>query len=65
MIAVKNDLKILEDKNGKSLHQYEVEVINDEPIVTRRRRRTFRLQPYKQRKPANTRNTFLRKANHY
>lgn len=34
MIAVKNDLKILEDKEGKSLHRYEVEVVNDELIVT-------------------------------
>ena len=34
MIAVKNDLKILEDKQGKSLHRYELEVVNDELIVT-------------------------------
>lgn len=34
MIAVKNDLKILEDKEGKSLHRYEVEVVNDELVVT-------------------------------
>ncbi len=34
MIAVKNDLKILEDREGKSLHRYEVEVVNDELIVT-------------------------------
>jgi hypothetical protein len=34
MIAVKNDLKILEDREGKSLHHYEVEVVNDELIVT-------------------------------
>ena len=34
MIAVKNDLKILEDREGKSLHRYEVEVLNDELIVT-------------------------------
>jgi len=34
LIAVKNDLKILEDKEGKSLHRYEVEVVNDELIVT-------------------------------
>lgn len=34
MIAVKNDLKILEDRDGKSLHRYEIEVVNDELIVT-------------------------------
>ncbi len=34
MIAIKNDLKILEDREGKSLHRYEVEVVNDELIVT-------------------------------
>jgi len=34
MIAVKNDLKILEDREGKSLHRYEVEVVNDELIVS-------------------------------
>lgn len=34
MIAVKNDLKILEDKEGKSLLRYEIEVVNDELTVT-------------------------------
>ncbi len=34
MIAVKNDLKILEDREGKSLHRYEIEVVNDELIVS-------------------------------
>ena len=34
IISVKNDLKILEDKEGKSLHRYEVAVVNDELIVT-------------------------------
>ncbi len=34
MISVKNDLKILEDREGKSLHRYEIEVVNDELIVT-------------------------------
>ena len=33
IITVKNDLKILEDREGKSLHRYEVEVVNDELIV--------------------------------
>lgn len=34
MIAVKNDLKILQDRNGKRLKEYHVEVTNDELIVT-------------------------------
>ena len=34
IIAIKSDLKILEDKNGKSLNRYEIEVVNDELIVT-------------------------------
>jgi len=34
MIAVKNDLKILQDRVGKRLKEYQVEVVNDELIVT-------------------------------
>jgi tRNA1(Val) A37 N6-methylase TrmN6 len=34
MIAVKNDLKILQDCDGKRLKEYQVEVVNDELIVT-------------------------------
>jgi adenine-specific DNA-methyltransferase len=34
MIAVKNDLKILQDRHGKRLKEYQVEVVNDELIVT-------------------------------
>jgi hypothetical protein len=34
MIAVKNDLKILQDREGKRLKEYHVEVVNDELIVT-------------------------------
>ena len=34
MIAVKNDLKILLDRDGKRLKEYQVEVVNDELIVT-------------------------------
>ena len=34
MIAVKNDLKILQDRDGKRLRNYQVEVVNDELIVT-------------------------------
>lgn len=34
MIAVKNDLKILQDRDGRRLKEYNVEVVNDELIVT-------------------------------
>jgi hypothetical protein len=34
IIAVKNDLKVLQDRDGKRLKEYEVEVVNDELIVT-------------------------------
>ncbi len=34
MIAVKNDLRILQDRQGKRLKEYQVEVVNDELVVT-------------------------------
>ncbi len=34
IIAVKNDLKILQDRNGKRLKEYQFDVVNDELIVT-------------------------------
>lgn len=34
IIALKNDLKILQDRDGKRLKEYQVEVVNDELIVT-------------------------------
>jgi adenine-specific DNA-methyltransferase len=34
MIAVKNDLKILLDREGKRLKEYQVEVVNDELTIT-------------------------------
>ncbi|TAF75596.1 MAG: class I SAM-dependent DNA methyltransferase [Bacteroidetes bacterium] len=34
IIAIKNDLKILEDREGKSLHRYEFTVDNDELSIT-------------------------------
>lgn len=34
MIAVKSDLKLLQDREGKRLKEYRVEVVNDELIVT-------------------------------
>jgi len=45
LIAVKNDLKILEDKEGKSLHRFEVEVVNDELIVTDEEGELFEYNP--------------------
>ncbi|TAF44669.1 MAG: class I SAM-dependent DNA methyltransferase [Sphingobacteriales bacterium] len=45
MIAIKNDLKILEDKEGKSLHRYEIEVVNDELIVTDEEGELFEYNP--------------------
>ncbi|HDT11122.1 MAG TPA: type II restriction endonuclease, partial [bacterium] len=45
IIAVKNDLKVLEDKEGKSLHRYEVEVVNDELIVTDEEGELFEYNP--------------------
>lgn len=34
MIAIKNDLKILQDRDFKRLKEYQVEVVNDELVVT-------------------------------
>jgi hypothetical protein len=34
MIAIKSDLKILQDRDGKRLKEYHIEVVNDELIVT-------------------------------
>ncbi len=34
IIAIKNDLKILQDREGKRLKEYQVEVVNDELVVT-------------------------------
>lgn len=34
MIAIKNDLNILQDRQGRRLKEYQVEVVNDELIVT-------------------------------
>nr|HMU04599.1 Eco57I restriction-modification methylase domain-containing protein [Saprospiraceae bacterium] len=33
MIAVKNDLKILQDRNGKRLKEYDIQILNDELII--------------------------------
>jgi adenine-specific DNA-methyltransferase len=65
MIAVKNDLKILQDRDGKRLKEYQVEVVNDELIVTDEEGELFEYNPKQQRKPTHTGNAFSRKANHY
>jgi adenine-specific DNA-methyltransferase len=45
MIAVKNDLKILQDRNEKRLKEYQVEVVNDELIVTDEEGELFEYNP--------------------
>jgi len=45
MIAVKNDLKILQDRRGKRLKEYQVEVLNDELIVTDEEGELFEYNP--------------------
>ena len=34
IIAIKNDLRILSDRDGKRLKEYQVEVVNDELVIT-------------------------------
>ncbi len=46
MIAVKNDLKILLDRDGKRLKEYQVEVVNDELIVTDEEGELFEYNPH-------------------
>ncbi|HPX59600.1 MAG TPA: DUF559 domain-containing protein, partial [Bacteroidales bacterium] len=45
MIAVKNDLKILQDRDGRRLKEYQVEVVNDELIVTDEEGELFEYNP--------------------
>ena len=45
MIAVKNDLKILQDRDGKRLKEYQIEVVNDELIVTDEEGELFEYHP--------------------
>ena len=45
MIAVKNDLKILQDRDGKRLKEYQAEVVNDELIVTDEEGELFEYNP--------------------
>ncbi|MCC5916473.1 MAG: class I SAM-dependent DNA methyltransferase [Cryomorphaceae bacterium] len=46
VIAVKNDLKILQDRHGKRLKEYHVEVVNDELIVTDEEGELFDYNPH-------------------
>lgn len=45
IIAVKNDLRILQDRDGKRLKEYHVEVVNDELIVTDENGELFEYNP--------------------
>lgn len=45
IIAVKNDLKILQDREAKRLKEYQVEVVNDELIVTDEEGELFEYNP--------------------
>lgn len=45
MIAVKNDLKILQDRAGKRMKEYQVEVVNDELVVTDEEGELFEYNP--------------------
>jgi len=45
IIAVKNDLKILQGQDGKRLKEYQVEVVNDELIVTDEEGELFEYNP--------------------
>jgi hypothetical protein len=45
IIAIKNDLKILEDRNGKSLHRYEIVVSNDELMIIDQNGELFSYNP--------------------
>ncbi|MAU14645.1 MAG: type II restriction endonuclease [Muricauda sp.] len=45
LIAIKNDLKILQDAEGKRLKEYEVEVVNDELVITDDEQELFEYHP--------------------
>ena len=46
MIAIKSELKILQDVTGKSLRDYHVEVVNDELIITDEDGKLFDYNPH-------------------
>ncbi|MDD2636350.1 MAG: Eco57I restriction-modification methylase domain-containing protein, partial [Bacteroidales bacterium] len=45
IITVKNDLKILQDRHGRRLKEYQVEVVNDELIITDENGELFEYNP--------------------
>jgi len=45
IIAIKNDLKVLQDKNGKRIKEYHFEVINDELLITDDEIKSFQYDP--------------------
>jgi adenine-specific DNA-methyltransferase len=45
MISIKSELNILMDKNGKTLRDYEIEIINDELIITDENSNIFAYNP--------------------
>lgn len=45
LIAIKNDLRILQDIDGKRLKEYEVEVVNDELVITDDEDELFEYRP--------------------
>ena len=45
IIAIKNDLKVLQDRNGRRLKEYQVEVVNDELVVTDEEGKLFEYNP--------------------
>ncbi|MCS6796759.1 MAG: Eco57I restriction-modification methylase domain-containing protein, partial [Raineya sp.] len=46
IIAIKNDLKILLDRNGKRLKEYHIEVANDELTITDEDGQPFKYKPF-------------------
>ncbi|SHF41243.1 Type II restriction/modification system, DNA methylase subunit YeeA [Salegentibacter echinorum] len=45
IIAIKNDLNILQDRSGRRLKEYQVEVVNDELVVTDEEGELFEYNP--------------------
>ncbi len=45
IVAIKNDLKVLQDRDGKRLKEYQFEVVNDELIVTDENGELFEYNP--------------------
>ncbi|WP_257710644.1 Eco57I restriction-modification methylase domain-containing protein [Gramella sp. MT6] len=45
MISIKNDLNILQDRSGRRLKEYQVEVVNDELVVTDEEGELFEYNP--------------------